>query len=184
MSIPLQNPINVVHQDENWRQRVDHEMTAAQQWPDRYWYLKENHTEADVGVHQSLEELDAVQSMIGPCRTFMEEHRKRKQTRRSIGNMIMDQEKPGSRSGSRPGSSSSAPGVLKMTTATALSLQPSYVQGVGACIATPGVDPNIKYRHPQASSQVHGWSAKQNLEFFGVSRYGRKSHAWNAQHDI
>jgi hypothetical protein len=179
--LPVQNVNNSVHDDANWRQRVNLENHAAAGWGKKWGFLEKNRKHAEVGQHLTLAELDAVQSKIAPCRDFLEAHRIRKQNRRTIGNMIMEQEKPTSRPGSRQ--STSAPPVLKMDAATANSLQPQYIQGVGACIATPGVDPSEKYRHPQTSQQVHGWNAHNGLEFFGVSQHGRKAHAYNAQHD-
>jgi len=187
--IPSQNEGNVVHMDENWRQRVNSEKGAAAAWSGSWGFLQKNPSQADVGVHQTHAELDAVQNKIQPCYKFLKHHQKRVAERRSIGNMIMDEDKPGSRGGSRSGSRASRPGsnysndLVKMDASTALSFQPQYVQGVGACIMTPGVNPNIKYKHPQTSQQVLGFDQK-NLEFFGVSQHGRKSHARNAQYDM
>lgn len=88
-----------------------------------------------------------------------------------------------SSSSSASASSASAPwtgpsaGRLDVTTATAM--QPKILQAVGATLALPGVDPNVKYSFPQTATQQIGWRATQSLELFGVAHHGKRGLNWN-----
>jgi hypothetical protein len=107
-----------------------------------------------------------------------------------MGAMIMEEDSKVPRSSSRQGQSRGQsrnvsepgsarnPNAILMSTNEALMLQPQSLQGVGAAIMTPGIDPSDKYRFPLTQNNTYGWSARAPLEFFGVSQYGRKASQW------
>lgn len=198
MNIPKQGTANVVHEDENWRGRVRSENNAAAGFTENWGFLLSN--QKTRLADKPEEELAVLHSRLAPARRFMEhtkqqqllqEKRARSASRRSMGQMILEGDKlssrPGSKKVSRPGSSHRKPVTdleLSLSASEALSLQPQLMQGVGASICTPGVDPIQKYQYPQTASQHVGWNKTENLEFFGVSQHGRRANAHNAIFDL
>lgn len=167
---------NLVHENENWRQRVNLEEGAANKWQNNWGFLKAKQSHAEVNVNQSKAELDLKLSQNAPCHDYLQ--RRIRSTAARTGASITG--------GSRPGSKSSpyeqppvAQEPLYLDAYEATVLQPHMMQGVGSSLYTSGVDPIQKYKFPQTTSQSFGWRANQNLEFFGVSQHGRKTQNFN-----
>lgn len=68
--------------------------------------------------------------------------------------------------------------VLHLDRSLAETLQPRYLQTVGGCVWTNGVDPAVKYRSPMTAAQTIGWDAanpNRTLEFFGVAQHATRT---------
>lgn len=65
--------------------------------------------------------------------------------------------------------------VLHLDLQMARTLKPQYLQDIGSCVWTNGVDPSVKYRHPLLSSHRVGWGIQnKTLEFFGRSTHAAR----------
>lgn len=152
------------------------EKQAASQYQQNWGFLQPHRGDDTLLEGKSDQELDHMIASTGPCYKFIQDQAKRR-TMSSTGAAIMGTSRPGSGKVSVPGSKAD-----RLDARTALALQPQMIQGVGASIATPGVDPQLKYKHPQTAQHVVGWQ-RHNLEFFGVAQHGRRAHAQKAQYD-
>lgn len=66
--------------------------------------------------------------------------------------------------------------VLHLDLQTAKTLKPQYLQDIGSCVWTNGVDPAVKYRHPLTTSHQVGWAIQnRTLEFFGSHAQAARS---------
>lgn len=177
-AIPKQGENNVVHQDENWRQRVNSERHASNSYNENWGFLLPGGQKSRLSEKTDAE-LRTMQSQQAPARKYMEH---RNASRRSTGQMVLDGDNKTVKQISRPGSMSER--ELTLSAAEAYALQPQRIQGCGASICTPGVDPTQKYTYPQTQQQNVGWNARESLEFFGVSQHGRTPHAERAIYDL
>lgn len=152
---------NPVHEMENWNQRVRQEESQAKMWKTNWGFLESDAAKSGktrVTEERTRGELDNILSINSPCYEYLE---RRKNQRAGIP----DQPKEGAEQ---------AKDSLYLDAAEATILQPRSLHAIGSSINTTGVDPVVKYSFPQTQSQVVGWRADSNLEFFGVAHHGRK----------
>ncbi|CEO99824.1 Uncharacterized protein PBTT_10469 [Plasmodiophora brassicae] len=121
--------LNRVHDDQNWRQRIEAEIQATEDWHQFYGFLA-----ADAEVDPAVKEEMLKRARRGPLHEFIVAHHK-----------------------AHGGSDKDAPLALEKETAD--QMRSYVKHGLGWSLCRPGIPPVQKYSTPITTSQTVGWMA-------------------------
>lgn len=170
-------PINVVHENENWRQRIVSEENSMMQWKNTWGFLEQDRQEDGVAISREskVEDLTKTLSRMAPMQDYLQKLRSTRKlgsstTIKGAASSIVG----GSRTDTPTKEDSRASTPLLLDAQTASFARSKIMQGVGLSVATTGVDPIEKYKFPMTGNMWYGWRAQDNLEFFGVAQHAKK----------
>jgi len=173
--------VNIVHDDENWRQRVHAEHIASSHWKGSWGFLEHSRTDDQHDRDKMLShaKLSATLSEIGPCYPFLlntyRQHSQRQSSKsESVIGLPSIHDSQSRRVEESKDSQAQIVPPLYIDASLAISMQPRMRQDVGYSMHTHGLNPNAKYRHPQTASHAYGWRESRPLEFFGVKQHAKR----------